>query len=126
MRLKISLAIFLSASLAACMLLPYSGITYYSGAPTFSPTSSDQVELLRDAPYKANVQLGEVWVRPEPSWSPAYVETQLKQKAASLGANAVVIIFDQYFSNGRVVAGFGQGPRVSPPNGVTGVAIRYQ
>jgi hypothetical protein len=125
MKMRIVLAILISAGLIACMLLPSSGITYYPGAPKFSPTSSGQVAMLREEPQQANVQLGEVWVNPQPGSSLSYVENQLKQQAATLGANAVVVIYDK-FSNGQVASGFGQGPKVAPTNGVVGVAVRYQ
>jgi len=125
MNIKKAFLILLIIGLAACMLMS-SGITYYSGAPRFSPTSSDAVVLLRDIPSQSYVKLGEAWVKPEPSWSASYVETQLRQKAASLGANALVIIYDQYFPGGQVVPGFGQGVQMQPKNGVAGVAIRYQ
>ncbi|OGD24643.1 MAG: hypothetical protein A2Y56_06925 [Candidatus Aminicenantes bacterium RBG_13_63_10] len=124
MRTKIALAAVLCAGLAACMLMS-SGKTFYSGAPKFSPTSSDSIAILRDIPSESYVKLGEVWVIPKPDWSASYVETQLRQAAASLGANAVVIVHDQ-FLGGAVVPGFTQGASVQPKGGVTGVAVRYQ
>lgn len=125
MNIKNAFLILLIIGLAACMLMS-SGKTFYSGAPTFSPTSSDSIAILRDIPSESYVKLGEVWVNPKPGWSASYVETQLRQAAASLGANAIVIVHDQFFPGGQVVPGFTQGASIQPKGGVTGVAVRYQ
>ena len=72
------------------------------------------------------MKLGEVWINPKAGWSGSYVETQLRQAAASLGASAVVIVHDQFFPGGRIVTGFSEGASIQPKGGVTGVAVRYQ
>ncbi len=103
----------------------YSGERYFPRAPRFEPTHPDHVRLLRYAPRRPHIQLGEVWIRPEPGMSRRYVENSLRARGAALGADAVVIVEDRYFN--RYVARYSwYGRRYYRERVIVGIAIRYR
>lgn len=107
----------------ACM--PFSGKYRYTRTPYLEPTDPARVQLLRYEPRRPHIQLGEVWIRPDPGMSRFYVENTLRARAASLGADAVVIIRDRYF-NRHVVRHYWHGHRTYREREIVGVAIRYR
>jgi len=69
--------------------------------------------------------LGEVWIKPEPYWSPQFVENTLRKQAAKLGAQALVIVVDRFTRNAEVVPDYWPGGVVYRERVIVGVAIRY-
>lgn len=118
----------------ACMLVlalgtvscyrPY-GYHFYPETPRFLPTYPRDVELLRGDPRIDHVRLGEVWVRPSPMADRYYVEGILREKAAAMGADALVIVADKYFRE-RAFYGFWSPRRAVYDRQIVGIAIRYR
>jgi len=119
--------IFLLAALvlgtAACFR-PY-GHHFYPDTPRFAPTYPGDVSLLRGDPRRDHIRLGEVWVRPGPMADRRYVEGILKEKAAAMGANAVVIVEDRFFRE-RSYSGYWSRRRPVYDRQIVGIAIRYR
>lgn len=103
---------------------PY-GYKFYPDAPRFAPTSPASIELLRREPRRDHVQLGEVWIRPEPGMTRRYVEGTLRENAAAIGADALVIVADKFYREG-VVFSYWHGPVPVYERQIVGVAIRYK
>ena len=100
----------------------------YLGGPSFPPTDPAQVQILREAPTRPNVKLGEVQAEPSSdSVSNQQIEQALQKSAAKLGANAVVIVADHRQVVGATVVGPGWARNVYPVSGrvIVGVAIHY-
>ena len=101
----------------------------YLGGPTFPPTDPATVQILRQPPTAAHVRLGEVTVIPQGNPSVATIEARFRERAARMGANAVVIVFDRTMLLGTTVMGgpWWGGAWVTPDTGrvIVGVAIRY-
>jgi hypothetical protein len=102
---------------------PY-GYQFYPGTPRFAPTNPAGVELLRREPRRESIRLGEVWIRPDPGMSRGYVEGILREKAAAMGADALVIVVDRYFREG-VVYNYWGGRRAIYERNIVGVALHY-
>ncbi len=102
----------------------------YVGAPRLTPTDPAKVQILRTAPTRAHERLGEVTVAAsvEPSPSIEKIESALKERAAALGADAVLIVHDAIQPIGYYGWGPWWGPPVSTVSGrvVVGVALRYK
>jgi hypothetical protein len=101
----------------------------YVGVPRFAPTNPADIEILRAEPARPCVKIGEVRAEPSTdSVSVEQIEEALRQAAAKMGANAVVIISDRMETVGAFESGPLMGRRWSPIQGrvVVGVAIRYQ
>jgi hypothetical protein len=123
------LVIFLGMILAlvgfsACY--SYLGHRYYLNTPSFSPTNPAHVQLLRHEPKRSHVQLGEVWIRPEPGMSATFVENSLRDRAAAMGADALVIVVDRYFYRYYVAHYYWHSHRAYRERDIVGVAIRYR
>ncbi|MBE0713154.1 MAG: hypothetical protein IH583_12310 [Candidatus Aminicenantes bacterium] len=103
---------------------PY-GSRFYPDTPRFAPTDPRGVELLRREPRRDHIRLGEVWIRPSYRMNRFYVEGVLREKAAALGAEALVIVADRYFRD-RVVYSYWHGPRAVYERHIVGIAIRYR
>jgi hypothetical protein len=103
---------------------PY-GSRFYPDTPRFVPTDPRGVELLRREPRRDHIRLGEVWIRPSYRMNRFYVEGVLREKAAALGAEALVIVADRYFRE-RVVYSYWHGPRAVYERHIVGIAIRYR
>ena len=106
-----------------CCYRPY-GYRFYPDAPRFAPTNPGGVDLLRREPRREHIRLGEVWIRPDPRMDRFYVEGVLREKAARMGADALVIVADRFFRDG-VVFNYWRGPRVVYDRHIVGIAIRY-
>lgn len=109
-------------SVSACYR--HSGYHFYPNAPVFGPTDPARVDLLRREPRRENVRLGEVWIRPTWHMDRFYVEGVLREKAARMGADALVIVADRYFREGTVFS-YWRGPRPVYERQIVGIAIRY-
>jgi hypothetical protein len=103
---------------------PY-GSRFYPDTPRFAPADPRGVELLRREPRRDHIRLGEVWIRPSYRMNRFYVEGVLREKAAALGAEALVIVADRYFRD-RVVYSYWHGPRAVYERHIVGIAIRYR
>ena len=100
----------------------------YLGGPTFPPSDPAQVQILRNEPQRANVQLGQVQAEPSSdSVDAAKIEQALQKAAAKMGANAVVIVADRTQVMGRTVTGPLWARSINTITGrvIVGVAIRY-
>jgi putative NIF3 family GTP cyclohydrolase 1 type 2 len=104
--------------------------TAYVGLEHPAPTLASQVQVLRVEPTRANVRLGEILI--DASLDPAppitEVEQKLREQAATLGADAVVVVYDHI----QPVAAYVSGPLWSRDietiqgRKLKGIAIRYQ
>lgn len=110
--------------LVASCYRPY-GYRIYPETPRFAPTDPTAVNLLRRQPRRDHIQLGEVWIRPSYRMDRFYVEGVLREKAAAMGADALVIVADRYFREG-VVFNYWHGPRAVYERHIVGIAIRYR
>ncbi len=99
-----------------------------SGAPRLSPSDPARVEVLRAAPGRPHVKLGEVQVQPSDSQADVTkIEAALRKEAAELGADAAVIISDETRSPAKYIGTW--RTRESEPAAVRVVralAIKYQ
>jgi hypothetical protein len=119
----ILLAVFAAATAVSCYR-PY-GYRLYPETPRFAPTDPARVDLLRREPRRDHIRLGEVWIRPGPAAGRYEVEGLLREKAALMGADALVIVADRFFRDG-VVYSYWHGPRPVYRRQIVGVAIRYR
>ena len=81
----------------------------------YDPTNAADVEILKTRPEKHYEELGTVTVTGFASDESAKMHNAVREKAAALGANAVILT-----EEGMVPSGFGNMKRWA-----TGVAIRY-
>ncbi len=77
----------------------------YIGVPAAAPTSPASVEILRKEPKRPHVQLGEVVVSPSRGATDDEIELALKKEAATLGADAAVVVHDRTRRIGTAVSG---------------------
>jgi len=103
---------------------PY-GYRFYPDPPRFSPTNPANVDLLRREPRRNHIRLGEVWIKPNPRMERFYVEAILREKAAAMGADALVIAVDRFFREG-VVFNYWRGPTAVYERHIFGIAIRHR
>jgi len=123
-RLAIVLVAALAAATAVSCYRPY-GYHLYPQTPRFAPTDPAEVRLLRGEPGQDHVRLGEVWIRPSRYADRSWVEGVLREKAAAMGADALVIVADRYL-RGPVVYNYWYGPRRIVRRQIVGIAIRYK
>jgi hypothetical protein len=100
----------------------------YLGGPTYPPTDPLQVQILRTAPARPHVQLGQVQAEPSSDSVPnQQIEQSLQKAAAKMGATAVVIVADRTQIMGAVVSGPLWARSVQNISGrvIVGVAIHY-
>jgi hypothetical protein len=98
------------------------------GTPVYPPTNPATVQILHTPPTRPHVRLGEVRAEPASTSTPASdIATALQNAAAKLGADAVVIVYDQTQIVGAVVNGPWWGRSVQGITGrvVIAVAIKY-
>ena len=122
-RLFLVLLAVLAVAAVPCYL-PYV-YHLYPPTPRFAPTHPDSVDLLRREPRRDHIRLGEVWIRPSRYADRYYVEGMLREKAALMGADALVIVADRHFGGG-VVYDYWHGPRRIYRRQIVGIAIRYR
>ena len=104
--------------------------TAYVGVEHPAPTLASEVQVLRTEPTRPHVRLGEIMI--DASVDPAppitQVEQKLREQAATLGANAAVVVYD----NIQPVAAYVSGPLWSRDietiqgRKLKAIAIRYQ
>ena len=102
--------------------------TQYVGAPRFQPTEPNEVQILRTEPTAPHDRLGEVMVGASADPAPpiAEVEQKLCQAAATLGADAVVVVYDSVQPVAAYVTGPWWGQSIESMSGrkLIAVAIR--
>lgn len=114
----------LIAGLSSCR--PYAGLEYYPRTPRFARTHPGQVLLIKRRPQRSYIELGEVWIRPEPRMSRRFVEYKLRKKAARMGADAVVITVDENFRDRVAYRRYRRGTMVYRERIIAGIAIRFR
>jgi len=99
------------------------------GGPTFPPSDPALVQILRTAPTRPHVRLGEVTAEPSSDSVPvAEIEAALRKAAAKMGADAAVVVYDKTQTTGAYVTGPWWGRQVQTVQGrvIIAVAIKYQ
>ena len=125
--LTIIAAATLLFAVTGCKTVSVSSIEYLGG-PTYAPSNPAQIEILRTPPTRPHVRLGEITAEPSSdSVSPQQIEAKLRQSAAKMGADAVVIVSDRTQVTGAVVTGpmFGRTIQQTTGRVIVGVAIKY-
>lgn len=102
------LAVALAAlGLAACANID-ARTTEYVGGEHAAPTSPASVQILRTEPTRPHVRLGEIVI--DASVDPAppveQIEQKLREEAAKIGGDAVVVVYDRI----QPVAAYVSGP----------------
>ena len=119
------LVVFLAVT--GCKTVSVSSIQYVGG-PVYAPSNPAQIQILRTPPTRANVRLGEVRAEPSSdSVSVQQIETKLREAAAKMGADAVVIVSDRTQVTGAYITGPWYGRSIQQTTGrvIVGVAIKY-
>jgi hypothetical protein len=100
------------------------------GVPTFPPNPNPTaITILTTPPTQPHFRLGDIQAEPSSdSVSAAQITQSLQKAAAKLGAEAVVIAYDQNQVLGAMVTGPWWGPSLQTYTGrvIIGVAIKYQ
>jgi hypothetical protein len=99
------------------------------GGPIYPPSDPAQVQILRTAPTRPHVRLGEVTVQPSSDSVPVTeIEAALRKAAAKMGADAAVVVYDKTQTTGAYVTGPWWGRSVQTIQGrvIIAVAIKYQ
>jgi len=102
--------------------------TQYVGGPIYAPSNPAQIQILRTPPTRPNIRLGEVTAEPSSDSVPVQkIEASLRNAAAKMGADAVVIVSDRTQVTGAIVTGpwFGRTVQQTTGRVVGGVAIKY-
>jgi hypothetical protein len=102
--------------------------TQYIGGPKYAASDPAKVEILRAQPNRAHVQLGEIKLEPaSPNVEVAKIETDLRQQAAKMGADAAVVVVDRIQTTGAMVVGGFLNRSVETIQGrvIVAVAIKY-
>lgn len=110
---KLQMPLFALALIASVLMLSACATvdartTAYVGVEHPAPPLLSEVQVLRVEPTRSNVQLGEILI--DASVDPAppitQVEQKLREEAAKLGADAVVVVYDHI----QPVAAYVTGP----------------
>jgi hypothetical protein len=100
---------------------------HYLGVSIYPPSDPSRIEILRSEPQRPHERLGEVILEPQGNPSVAEMEAKMRQEAAKLGANAVIIVADET----RLMGTYRSGPWWAGQSYaeygrvIVGVAIRY-
>jgi ABC-type glycerol-3-phosphate transport system substrate-binding protein len=104
-------------------------ITQYAGTSPQPPTQPANVRILRFEPTQPSQQLGEIVVNipPNTPQSSAEVNNMLREEAAKIGADAVVVVDDRIQVEGETVS-VGWFTNYEPVTGerVVAKAFKYQ
>jgi uncharacterized protein YbjQ (UPF0145 family) len=115
--------------LVACASLNTT-MTPYAGASHYPPGDPASVQILRTEPTKSHDRLGEIVVDAAThSATPGNkVEQKLRQEAAKLGADAVVVVYDRLQPMGASVMSGYWDRSIETVTGhtIVGVAIKYR
>ena len=134
-RCQLPLRGILNLFAAAAMLFAFAGCNtvstsnmQYLGVTRYPPSDPAAIQILHGEPTRPHVRLGEV--RAEPSSTSvdvAKIETAVRASAAKLGADAIVIVYDQTQITGTMVTGPWWGRSLNTISGrvIIGVAIKF-
>ncbi|WP_223516097.1 hypothetical protein [Pseudomonas sp. GL-B-19] len=104
--------------------------TQYVGVPQYPPTIPAEVQVLRTDPTRPFVRLGEILIDAsiEPAPPMAEIELKLQDEGAKLGADAVVVVYDQIATVGAYVSGPVWARDVNTIQGrkLKAIAIKYK
>jgi hypothetical protein len=118
-----------AAVLAACATVDVQS-SQYIGGPSYPPTDPKNVQILRTEPTAPHDRLGEVMAdaSTDPPPPVAEIEEKLRQAAAKMGANAVVVVLDRVQPVAAYVTGPYWGRSIESVSGrkVIGIAIRFR
>jgi hypothetical protein len=117
-----------------CWLVACTGLdattTPYASAPHYPPGDPASVQILHTKPPNAHDRLGEIVVdvATHSATLGSDVEQKLRQKAAKMGADAVVVVYDRLQLLGAYVMGgyWDQSIETVTGHKVVGVAIKYR
>ena len=100
---------------------------HYLGVGSYPPSDPSNIGILRSAPERPHERLGEVILEPQGDPPVAEMEAKLRQGAAKLGADAVVIVADKTRLMGSYLSGPWWGREVYAQYGrvIVAVAIKY-
>ena len=102
-------------------------VRLFPGAPRFAATSPEAVDLLRREPPRPHVAFAEIVYKTSPRVGRHEVDWVLRERAARLGADALIIEVDNIYRESvwispyRRVRRFPRYERV-----IVGIAIRYR
>jgi hypothetical protein len=118
--------LLLTLALAGCSFVS-TRLQPHVGVPASPPTDPARVEILRSEPTRPLHRLGEIFLEPSGQPTVAQYEAALREGAAKMGADAVVVVYDRMQVVGTMVSGPWWAPAASPIVGrvVVGLAIRY-
>lgn len=93
----------------------------------YPPTDPVFIAILQSPPTRPHVRLGEIYLEPVRNPSVAELEETLREAAAELGADGVVIVADRANLMGGGAAGTWVGRETGQVQGgaVVAIAIRY-
>jgi hypothetical protein len=129
-QIRISTSVFIVLAvmfiLASCSYV-YTETRHYLGVGSYPPADPSRIEILRSDPQRHHERLGEVILEPQGNPSLVEMEGKMRQGAAKLGADAVVIVADETRLMGSYLAGPWWGREVYAQYGrvIVGVAIKY-
>lgn len=124
MRSKAIVLLLFAALLVSCSPVR---VRMFPGAPHFRATSPESVDLLRREPLRPHVAFAEIVYKPKPRVSRHEVDWVLRDRAARIGAHAVIIEVDNIYREsvwinpGRRARSYPSYDRV-----IVGVAVRYR
>lgn len=90
----LTLAISVVLLLTACMTTNMVRVLPRVGMPTYPPTDPSTILVLREEPSAPHDVLGQIVIEPETVLPMSKIEQMLRQEAARMGADAVVIVSD--------------------------------
>jgi hypothetical protein len=124
MKYKIAILVVLAAFFVSCSPVR---VRMFPGADRYPQTSPESVDLLRREPPRPHVAFAEIVYDPPNRASRQEVDWVLRERAARIGADALVIEVDNVF-RGNVWSGIyrGRSQRVYRDHDIVGIAIRYR
>ena len=98
----------------------------YQPLTGYPPTDPSSVQILRAPPLAIVERLGELYAEPQGHPSVQEIEAKMRQTAAKMGANAVVLVEDTTMSMGPIETGpwFDQRVTTKSQHVIVGVAVR--
>ena len=99
------------------------------GTPQYAAVDPTHVQILRTEPTRPNIRIGQIRaVTSSPDVAVPKIEEALRTKAAKLGADAVVVVYDNTQVTGAQVVGgwFNRSVITTEGRVIIGVAIKYK
>jgi len=129
MKKKLWLIFILALVIVSCA--PPLRVNYFPGAPSYPPTSPGSVDLLRFEPRRPHEAFAEIRYDPPAGMNRSEVEWKLREKGATIGADALVIEVDTVYRERvwvgpyRVYRGRRLHRTVVRDHIIVAIAIRY-